>query len=47
MFGPFTNDFEIGDSLEQFMNFEDDYPANDNNFWTDTGKCTIWVILQK
>ena len=32
VFGPFTNDFEIGDSLEQFINFEDDYPANDNNF---------------
>ena len=25
VFGPFTNDFEIGDSLEQFINFEDNY----------------------
>ena len=45
VFGPFTNNHEIGDSLEQFMNFKDDYPINDNNFWTRTWKCMKWMIL--
>ena len=31
VFGPFVNNYEIGDSLEQFMNFKDDYPANENS----------------
>ena len=29
MFGPFESYHEIGDSLEQYMNFIDNYPAND------------------
>ena len=32
VFGPFDNNYAIGDSLEQYMNFKDDYPANENNF---------------
>ena len=32
VFGPFESYHETGDSLEQYMNFKDDYPINDNNF---------------
>ena len=29
VFGPFKSYHEIGDSLEQYMNFIDNYPVND------------------
>ena len=31
VFGPFESYQDIGDSLEQYMNFKDNYPINDNN----------------
>ncbi len=29
VFGPFESNHEIGDSLEQYMNFIDNFPVND------------------